>query len=81
MDENHTRLFNINCFRRRGLWRELYDRVHYAVWRGWAHDWIFSGEDKTVVEQIVNGRERLSKTDIGVIGWRKFASANARRPS
>ena len=81
LNENHTRLFNINCFRRRGFWRALYDRVHYAVWRGWAHDWIFSGEDKTVVEQIVNGRERLSKTDIGVIGWRKFASANARRPS
>lgn len=80
IDEHRTRLFNINCFRRRGFWRELYDRVHYAVWRGWAHDWIFSGEDKTVVENMVNGRERLSKTDIGVIGWRKFASANARRP-
>ncbi|MEJ1975821.1 MAG: Rieske 2Fe-2S domain-containing protein [Acetobacteraceae bacterium] len=72
-------LFNINCFRRRGTKRALYDRIHYAVWRGWAHDWIFSGEDKTVVESVVAGRERLSKTDIGVIGWRKFASANARR--
>ena len=81
IDAHRTRLFNINCFRRRGLGRELYDRLHYALWRGWAHDGIFSGEDKTVVEGIVNGRERLSHTDIGVIGWRKFASANARRPA
>jgi phenylpropionate dioxygenase-like ring-hydroxylating dioxygenase large terminal subunit len=79
MDAGRTRLFNINCFRRRGVWRELYDRLHYAVWRGWAHDWIFSDQDKVVVESVVAGRERLSSTDVGVIGWRKFASAHARR--
>ncbi len=79
IDAGRTRLFNINCFRRRGRAREWYDRVHYAAWRGWAHDWIFSGEDKKVVESIVPGRERLSKTDVGVIGWRKFASANGHR--
>jgi nitrite reductase/ring-hydroxylating ferredoxin subunit len=80
LDAERTRLFNINCFRRRGKAREIYDRLNYAVWRGWAHDWIFSGQDKTVVEALVVGRERLSRTDIGVIGWRKFAGANARRP-
>jgi hypothetical protein len=79
LDAERTRLFNINCFRRRGRAREIYDRVHYALWRGWAHDWIFSGQDKSVVEALVVGRERLSRTDVGVIGWRKFASANARR--
>ena len=80
IDEHRTRLFNINCFRRAGRWQEIKDRVHWAVFRGWAHDWIFSGQDKTVVESVVSGRERLSKTDIGVIGWRKFAGQNARRP-
>jgi phenylpropionate dioxygenase-like ring-hydroxylating dioxygenase large terminal subunit len=80
LDEQRTRLFNINCFRRQGAWREIYDRVHYAAWRGWAHDWIFSDQDKKVVESVVVGRERLSKTDIGVLGWRRFAGANARRP-
>ena len=79
LDEHRTRLFNINCFRRRGKAREWYDRLHYAVWRGWAHDWIFSDQDKKVVESVVPGRERLSKTDIGVIGWRKFASAHGHR--
>jgi phenylpropionate dioxygenase-like ring-hydroxylating dioxygenase large terminal subunit len=79
IDEHRTRVFNINCFRRRGAAREVYDRLHYAVWRGWAHDWLFSGQDKKVVESVVAGRERLSKTDIGVVGWRKFASANGHR--
>ena len=32
-----------------------------------------------VAESVVAGRERLSKTDIGVMGWRKIASANDHR--
>ena len=79
LDGSRTRLFNINCFRRRGVWREVYDRANYALWRGWAHDWIFSDQDRKVVESVVLGRERLSKTDTGVIGWRRFAGTHARR--
>jgi phenylpropionate dioxygenase-like ring-hydroxylating dioxygenase large terminal subunit len=78
LDANRTRLFNINCFRRRGPWNALYDRIHYAVFRGWAHDWIFSGQDKAVVESVILGPERLSKTDIGLTGWRRFVKANQR---
>ena len=33
-----------------------------------------------MVEALVPGPERLSKTDVGVIAWRRFAGANARRP-
>jgi phenylpropionate dioxygenase-like ring-hydroxylating dioxygenase large terminal subunit len=78
LDATTTRLFNINCFRRRGAAREWYDRIHYALFRGWAHDWIFSGQDKSVVESVIEGPERLSKTDIGLIGWRRFVKANQR---
>ncbi|MEJ0071223.1 MAG: Rieske 2Fe-2S domain-containing protein [Pseudomonadota bacterium] len=80
IDAETTRLFNINCFRRHGWLRGLYDRVHYALWRGWAHDRVFSGQDKHILEQLIPGEERLSRTDIGVIAWRKFAGGNARKP-
>jgi hypothetical protein len=81
IDETTTRCFNINNFRRLGKLREIYDRLHYAVWRGWAHDRIFSDQDKVLVEALVPGPERLSKSDVGLIAWRRFAGANARRPT
>ena len=81
LDANTTRLFNINCFRRHGPLRALYDRVHYYVWRRWAHDVVFSGQDQHILEQMVPGEERLSRTDVGVIAWRKFAGGNARKPT
>jgi hypothetical protein len=34
-----------------------------------------------MVEALVPGPERLSKTDVGVIAWRKFAGTHARRPA
>jgi phenylpropionate dioxygenase-like ring-hydroxylating dioxygenase large terminal subunit len=80
IDETTTRLFNINNFRRRGRLRAAYDRVHYFLWRGWAHDRLFSGQDKRILEAGVPGGERLSRTDLGLIAWRKFAGANARQP-
>jgi nitrite reductase/ring-hydroxylating ferredoxin subunit len=80
IDEHTTRCFNINNWRRVGFWRGVYDRVHYYVWRRWAHDVLFSGQDKTIVESLVPGAERLSKSDTGVIAWRKFAGTHARQP-
>ncbi len=41
---------------------------------------MFSDQDKVLIESTVPGHERLSKTDVGVIAWRKFAGACARRP-
>jgi phenylpropionate dioxygenase-like ring-hydroxylating dioxygenase large terminal subunit len=81
IDADTTRCFNINTWRRLGWWREIYDRAHYHLWRGWVHDRIFSDQDKVMVEALVPGPERLSKTDVGVIAWRKFAGAQARRPA
>jgi nitrite reductase/ring-hydroxylating ferredoxin subunit len=81
LDANTTRCFNINNWRRLGRWRQFYEQVHYYLWRRWAHDRIFSDQDKAMVEALVPGPERLSKSDVGVIAWRKFAGANARRPA
>jgi hypothetical protein len=80
IDGETTRCFNINSWRRVGRVREWYDRVHYYVFRRWVHDRMFSDQDKVLVESIVPGPERLSKTDVGVIAWRKFAGMHARRP-
>jgi len=41
---------------------------------------MFSDQDKVLIESTIPGPERLSKTDVGVIAWRKFAGAHARRP-
>jgi phenylpropionate dioxygenase-like ring-hydroxylating dioxygenase large terminal subunit len=81
VDAEHTTLFNINCFRRHGRLRALYDRAHYYLWRRWAHDVVFSGQDRRILERLVPAEERLSRTDAGLIAWRKFAGANARTPN
>jgi nitrite reductase/ring-hydroxylating ferredoxin subunit len=80
IDGETTRCFNINNWRRLGRSRELYDRAHYYLFRRWAHDRMFSDQDKVLIESTVPGPERLSRTDVGVIAWRKFAGTHARRP-
>lgn len=80
IDGETTRCFNINNWRRMGRAREVLARMQYYLFRRWVHDRMFSDQDKTLVESIVPGPERLSRTDVGVIAWRKFAGASARRP-
>jgi hypothetical protein len=80
IDGETTRCFNINNWRRMGWRREIYDRAHYYLFRSWVHDRMFSDQDKVLIESTVPGPERLSKTDVGVIAWRKFAGTHARRP-
>jgi hypothetical protein len=79
IDGETTRCFNINNWRRLGRWRGLYERAHYYLFRRWVHDRMFSDQDKVLIESTVPGPERLSKTDVGVIAWRKFAGTHARR--
>lgn len=79
MGENTTRLFNINIFRRSSLFSELKDRVHYALFRVWAHDIIFSDQDRHILDDWEIGPERLSKTDREVMRWRRFSGEHARR--
>jgi nitrite reductase/ring-hydroxylating ferredoxin subunit len=80
IDGETTRCFNINNWRRMGRAHEIYERAHYYLFRKWAHDRMFSDQDKVLIESTVPGPERLSKTDVGVIAWRKFAGSHARRP-
>jgi hypothetical protein len=80
VDENTTILFNLNLFRRRGSLVALVNSLKWVFWSSWAHDWLFSDQDKYVVEKIRPGAELLSRTDIGLTAWRWFMSANARRP-
>ncbi|WP_428492071.1 Rieske 2Fe-2S domain-containing protein [Rhodopila sp.] len=80
IDGETTRCFNINNWRRMGRGREWFARAHYYLFRRWVHDRMFSDQDKALIESTVPGPERLSRTDVGVIAWRKFAGASARRP-
>jgi phenylpropionate dioxygenase-like ring-hydroxylating dioxygenase large terminal subunit len=80
IDAETTRCFNINNWRRIGRAKEFLDRAHYYLIRRWVHDRMFSDQDKALIESTVPGPERLSRTDVGVIAWRKFAGASARRP-
>ena len=80
IDGETTRCFNINNWRRMGRVRESLSRTYYYLFRRWAHDRLFSDQDKALIESTVPGPERLSKTDVGVIAWRKFAGTSARRP-
>ena len=52
----------------------------WLLWQSWAHDWLFSDQDKWIVEKMVPGEEMLSRTDVGVIAFRRFAAQHARRP-
>ena len=80
VDENTTILYNFNLFRRRGSIVALLNSLKWVFWSSWAHDWLFSDQDKFVVERIRPGPELLSRTDVGLTAWRWFMSRNARRP-
>lgn len=80
VDADNTILLNFNLYRRRGALRTLGDRLIWLAWKGWAHDWLFSDQDKWIVETITPGPELLSRTDVGVVAWRRFCLRHARRP-
>lgn len=80
IDEDTTVLYNFNLFRRRGSFAALLNSLKWVFWSSWAHDWLFSDQDKFVVEKIRPGPELPSKTDVGLTAWRWFMAKNARRP-
>lgn len=80
IDAETTLYYAFNVFRRRGPLRTFLDRVFWILWLSWVHDWLFSDQDKRVLEAVVPGQELPSRTDIGVVAWRRFAVAHARRP-
>ncbi|MBV9825167.1 MAG: Rieske 2Fe-2S domain-containing protein [Alphaproteobacteria bacterium] len=80
IDADTTLYYSFSMFRRRGRLQTLRDRLAWIFWLSWMHDWLFSEQDKRILEKVVPGRELLSRSDIGVVAWRRFAVAHARRP-
>jgi nitrite reductase/ring-hydroxylating ferredoxin subunit len=80
IDADRTLYYSFSLFRRRGMLRNFANRLFWVVWLSWVHDWIFSDQDKRVLEAVIPGKELLSRSDIGVAAWRRFAVAHARQP-
>ena len=80
VDAETTLFYSLNAFRRRHALGTLLDRIGWTLWQSWAHDWVFSDQDKKIVEGVRSDAEQLSHTDAGVVAWRKFMVENARRP-
>jgi phenylpropionate dioxygenase-like ring-hydroxylating dioxygenase large terminal subunit len=68
-----------SLFRRRGWWRTFFDRLFWVFWVSWVHDWVFSDQDKRILEAVVPGPEALSRSDMGVVAWRRYAVEHARQ--
>jgi hypothetical protein len=43
------------------------------------HDGLFSEQDKRLLEAVIPGKELHSRTDAGVVAWRRYAVDHARR--
>jgi phenylpropionate dioxygenase-like ring-hydroxylating dioxygenase large terminal subunit len=80
VDGDTTLFYSLNAFRRRGALATFGDRAGWLLWQSWTHDWIFSDQDKTLVEGVRLDAEQLSRSDMGVVAWRRFMVENARRP-
>lgn len=81
VDEKTTLYYTFSLYRRRGIAAALRDWTGWTLWYSWAHDWLFSDQDKRILERVETRSEQLSATDVGVAAWRRFAVANARRPA
>jgi len=81
IDDETTLFYSFNAYRRGGPLRTLLDRIGWTAWQSWTHDWIFSDQDKMLVESVRSDAEQLSRSDVGVVAWRRFMVENARRPA
>jgi phenylpropionate dioxygenase-like ring-hydroxylating dioxygenase large terminal subunit len=77
LDTSHTRNFYTTTKRTSRL-GALFFKVFYYLVASWANDVILLGQDQRMCESQDYGEEKLSSTDVGVIGWRNFARQNAR---
>jgi phenylpropionate dioxygenase-like ring-hydroxylating dioxygenase large terminal subunit len=71
--------YSWSLFRRQSWWRTLKERLFWIFWVSWVHDWLFSDQDKRLLEKVIPGKEMLSRTDAGVVAWRRYAVDHARR--
>jgi hypothetical protein len=80
IDAETTLYYSFSLFRRRNRLKTIADKLLWLFWLSWVHDWAFSDQDKRILERVIPGKEMLSRSDVGVVAWRRFAVANARRP-
>jgi phenylpropionate dioxygenase-like ring-hydroxylating dioxygenase large terminal subunit len=79
IDADSNFYYSWSLFRRQGWWRTLKERLFWIFWVSWVHDWLFSDQDKRLLEKVIPGKEIYSRTDTGVIAWRRYAADHARR--
>jgi phenylpropionate dioxygenase-like ring-hydroxylating dioxygenase large terminal subunit len=79
IDADSNFYYSWSLFRRHGGWRTLKQRLFWVCWLSWVHDWLFSDQDKRILEKVIPGKETYSRTDAGVIAWRRYAADHARR--
>jgi phenylpropionate dioxygenase-like ring-hydroxylating dioxygenase large terminal subunit len=79
IDADSNFYYSWSLFRRQSPWRTLKQRLFWLCWLSWVHDWLFSDQDRRILEKIVPGKELHSRTDAGMIAWRRYAVDHARR--
>lgn len=82
VDEKTTILYNFNCFRRQSALKTLGDRLGWLVWKSWAHDWLFSDQDESMIEKIDPDGARVAvahRCRRGCLA-RRFCQTQARKP-
>jgi hypothetical protein len=66
---------------RRRMRVALFRYLIYPVYWRWAYNERYVGQDKTILERLYNGPERLQGNDNGIVAWRKLAArARGSRP-
>jgi hypothetical protein len=79
IDADSNFYFSWSLFRRQSWWRTLKERLFWMFFVSWAHDWLFSEQDKRLLEAVIPGPEELSRSDAGVVAWRRYAVEHARK--
>ena len=87
IDEEHTRFWAILFYRRQGFLKNLKATISYWGWASWVHNGKFypaykgfTGQDRRAAENGAYGSEYYSISDKGILAWRKWSLAHARRP-
>ncbi|HEX3953411.1 MAG TPA: aromatic ring-hydroxylating dioxygenase subunit alpha [Stellaceae bacterium] len=80
IDAESNLFYSFSMFRRQGSWKRFTNSALWLGWLAWVHDWLFSEQDRRILQAVIPGKEALSRSDIGVVAWRRYAMTHARRP-
>ena len=80
IDEQHTRILNVNITYPRSNLHRLALKLWYRTWYLPWHLQFLNQDRRLIESQIERYPEKLSASDTGVIQWRRFAMKTARQP-